>query len=463
MYKKYGPLYGAIEGSNYVLSVADPDLLRKIFVKDFPSFSEHRLFSGEEIIAKNLFNIGGQQWQRVRTILSPTFSSRKLRDMTKLIAECCSQSLLDNLARRDTKKAINMKAYFATFGLDVIITCAFGVKVNSVKDPHNPITRNGVELFGQNNLLGAWLTYLFPGLARKFAVGSLPFDNMLFFYKLTESLIGERKQKRNGAERIDFLQIILDAENNKAESDFIDSGEKIKDLSYYDKRFIGKSLERDEIAPQAVLFLLAGYETTSTLLSHAAYYLAFSPAAQQRLYEEVSRCSRFDYDAINELGYLDAIIWETLRLSPPVIRVERVASEDYVLHDDKRGIRIRVPKGAHITAPIYAIQRDEKFFPDANMFKPERFLGDDDKKGYQSFTLLPFGGGPRLCIGMRFALIEAKLALANIVLKYKFIPTAETKVRTVVFQIPSSIKLTFYVFSSSTLTDPPYSACPKIY
>jgi cytochrome P450 family 3 subfamily A len=113
---------------------------------------------------------------------------------------------------------------------------------------------------------------------------------------------------------------------------------------------------------------------------------------------------------------------ESLRLYPPVVGVERVAGQDYIL--ENTGIQIK--KGQIIHFPIYSIHRDPDNFPEPNSFKSERFFPEN--RSYHPCAYLPFGGGPRNCVGMRLALLEAKLALIQVVYRFKFSTTSKTSV-----------------------------------
>ena len=94
-----------------------------------------------------------------------------------------------------------------------------------------------------------------------------------------------------------------------------------------------RTLSSDELTAQGILFFIAGYDTTSATLTHCFYHLATNPECQQKLYEELLTVNDFEYETLNKLKYLNAVISETLRLSPPLLRIDRVAREDYKLGD----------------------------------------------------------------------------------------------------------------------------------
>lgn len=114
-----------------------------------------------------------------------------------------------------------------------------------------------------------------------------------------------------------------------------------------------------------------------------------------------------------EMTYMDQVIDETLRMYPAAARFNRVASQDYEFN----GIKIK--KGTVVTVPVWALHHDPEIYPDPYEFKPERF-SDKEKKKRENVCFLPFGAGPRNCVGMRFAIVEIKLLLSLILSKYRF-------------------------------------------
>ena len=118
---------------------------------------------------------------------------------------------------------------------------------------------------------------------------------------------------------------------------------------------------------------------------------------------------------------MEMVIDETLRMYPPATRLERVANNDY----EFEGIKIK--KGQVIAVSIYAMHHDPTIYPNPDQFDPNRF-SEENKKTRDSASYLPFGAGPRNCIGMRFAVIEMKLLLASILSKYRFLTCDKTPV-----------------------------------
>jgi len=201
-----------------------------------------------------------------------------------------------------------------------------------------------------------------------------------------------------------------------------------KNAALFDIRNLKKrTLDENEIIAQAVLFFAVGYETTGTLLTWFFYQMALNQEVQQQLYEELHKAmdtkNEIDYDTLKNLPYLDATVSETLRICSPAIVATRVATEDYPLGDTG----IIAQKGMEIHIPIYSIHHDPENYPDPEKFDPERFL-PENRDNIKPYTYLPFGAGPRNCVGLRFALLEAKLAIAKVLINFKITRTKETPV-----------------------------------
>ncbi|CAG2177208.1 unnamed protein product, partial [Oppiella nova] len=248
------------------------------------------------------------------------------------------------------------------------------------------------------------------------------------------------KERKNSHKKYnDFIELLMNAQkdstnNNTKEDDndvneahHVNEGKEEKEVEKKILSNVDKYITEEEILAQSWVFFVAGYETTATTLTFASYELALNQDSQQRLYEEiltsVDSNGEIDYDLLSKLPYLDAVISETLRLDAPAVVLIRQASEDYKLGNTG----ITLYKGQQLEMPITAIHHNEEFYENAYQFIPERFLPENRHK-IKPYTYLPFGAGPRNCIGMRFGLMEAKLALAQVVRRYRFFQTPNTDV-----------------------------------
>jgi cytochrome P450 len=167
-----------------------------------------------------------------------------------------------------------------------------------------------------------------------------------------------------------------------------------------------------DIRDQLLTMLIAGHDTSTALLSWALYLLAVHPDVIARVHEEVDRVLGAETPTLahtNDLKYLDQVIKETLRLYPPIHLGSRIAAADVDYHDAV------IPAGTRVLYSIYLTHRDQAYWPDPDRFDPDRFSPDKIHSPYQ---FLPFGGGPRNCIGRAFAQVEAKIVLARLLQKF---------------------------------------------
>ncbi|CAG2174542.1 unnamed protein product, partial [Oppiella nova] len=328
-YKKYGKLFGVFSMGKPVLTVADPELIKQILVKDFHSFRNRRQPPGRNrMTAKNMFSARDDDWKRVRAIASPTFSSGKMRKMYALINHCC-KDFIDSLDK-DVSNGMNeveLKQLMGAYTMDVIASCAFATKTNTYADPNNPFTSKAANLFNVPIWKGM-LQLLLPSFIvntdiyrRTLSPGVSDID---FFIDFTRSLVKQRK--KNNEKHNDFLQLLMDVERSDGdireasdanEAHHVNEGkdEITADVEAF-RDVLEKKLTEDEILAQCFLFFAAGYETTATTLSYCTYELAINPTLQDRLYEETKEAfnekGEIDYEVLSRLPFIDALLSETL-------------------------------------------------------------------------------------------------------------------------------------------------------
>lgn len=237
--------------------------------------------------------------------------------------------------------------------------------------------------------------------------------------------------------RVDLLQQMIEAKMSLEDMSKVDAKSLTADDSITDQvaeenrsSSMGKKgvhiMTDDEVASNAALFFDAGYETTSTLLGFVAHVLVNDLSLQDRLREEVNELFKnegaFDYNVMNKLPFMDAVINETFRMYPPVTDFStRVASVDYEYGD------ITIPKGVAVQVGVHLLHHDPEHWPEPEKFDPYRFYGEN-KSNASSFAFQPFGGGPRNCVGMRFALLETKLVLSRLLFAYRLEPGPRTEI-----------------------------------
>ncbi|KAG8176926.1 hypothetical protein JTE90_018709 [Oedothorax gibbosus] len=436
-YFKYGPIFGYFEGTKPVLSVGDPALVRDILVKDFTTFSTRRfLETGNEVFDKMLSALkGDEEWKRIRAIVTPTFTTGKIKRMLSIFKDC-SNTLTKNFRTLSAEgKYIDAKSLYGAFTMDIIASSAFSTKIDSHNDPENKFVTTAKKVFTQTLNFRTLLFFSAPWLVKLLKLPFFPLETMNFFADVTLEIIQERK--RTGQVRNDFLQLLMDTAK-EVEDDLKEEEPKGGDIAsnyggledinpHIFKSVTSKSLSRNELVAQCVIFFIAGYDTTASTLSLASYFLALNPDVQEKVRAEVDEALKesdgeLTYEAVKSMKYLDNIISETLRLYPPLPRLERSADTDYTL----KNTEITLRKGMLVSVPIYGMHRDPNFYPDPEKFDPDRFTPEEKAKR-DPYVYLPFGAGPRNCVAMRFALMEVKVCLAHVIASFTIKTCPETK------------------------------------
>ncbi|XP_031701695.1 cytochrome P450 3A19-like [Anarrhichthys ocellatus] len=277
-----------------------------------------------------------------------------------------SSNLLKTLRKNvEADEVIDVKEVFGPYSMDVVTSTAFSVDIDSINHPSDPFVAN--------------------------------IKRMVKFNILNPLLV-----QPSGLHAVD--DGLSDVEENTSS---------------------GKGLTDNEILSQALIFIFAGYETSSTTMGFLAYNLATHPQIQKTLQEEIDETfpekGQPTYEALMQMEYLDMVLNESMRLYPIANRLERVSKSSV----DIDGVTI--PKGTVVIIPIYTLHRDPVLWPEPESFKPERF-SKENKDSIDPYSYLPFGAGPRNCIGMRFALVMMKLALVEILQNFSFVTCKETQI-----------------------------------
>ncbi|KAL9963558.1 hypothetical protein ACROYT_G027078 [Oculina patagonica] len=412
-YQKFGKVFAAaVFGKTPCLSVADPEMLKDIFVKEFDCFSDLPSFGLElpEPFASMLVSAEREKWKRIRNTLTPAFSALKMKQMVPLMNSCCDTLLrkLSNVADKD--QSVDVFKFLQGLTMDVIISAAFGINANPQDNSDDPVvgaahkamnrsTFQNLMLFGLSMLpYGTKIMSMFP---------SILWSNSEELLEIAKEIVAAKRAGKTDLSRKDMLDLMLAASDDPS----VPESKKLTDM---------------EVIAQSFLFLIAGYDTSSNTLGLTCHHVATHPDVQDKLQQEIDSVWTDEeqvptYETVNELPYLDMVISETLRLYPPAYMTQRSCTKACEING------IKIPKDSPILVPIYSIHRDPSFYPDPEKFDPERF-SPAAKQSRNPYTYLPFGHGPHSCLGLRFAQMEMKLVLARIFKKYRLEVGPDTKI-----------------------------------
>lgn len=392
------------------LFVMDLELIRRIMVSDFGSFADRGLFHNvrDDPLTGNLLFLDGPEWRWLRQNLTQVFTSGKLRYMFSNMLKV-GEELAESCQKQEGE--IEAKDLCARFTTDVIGSCAFGLECNSLRDPESKFRQMGksVTTNPHHSIIVQAFMFGQPKLARKFRLRLFRPEVSEFFLDTVRQTLDYRR--RENIKRNDLIQLLMElGEGEGAE------GKKEEALSF------------EQIAAQAMVFFLAGFDTSSTTMSFCLYELALNPEIQGKLREEIVEVferynQELTYESFKEMPYLDKVISETLRKYPILSHLLRRSTKDYAVPDTDLVLEAETK----IIIPVHSIHHDPKIYPQPEVFDPSRFDPEEVRKRHP-FSYLPFGEGPRNCIGERFGKMQVKVGIAYLIRDFKFNRLDKTQV-----------------------------------
>lgn len=375
---KAGPYHG------YLLS--DPADIKHVLQDNARNYHKSPLYERlKDGIGHGLLTSEDAFWLRQRRLAQPAFHRQRLVAMADTMVACAARALDAWEDRADRGEPLDLVGEMMSLTQAIIVRTMFSTDLGSAADIVNrtwPIINQRIgETF--------WSTKLETKLPipanRRFARALHELESVVY------RIIAERRDSRR--DEADLLSMFLSARDEE-------TGEGMTDRQL-----------RDEV----MTMLLAGHETTSLLLSWTYYVLSQHPGAAQRIADEVDGVAG---DAPPGFAHLERLTWtrmvleEVLRLYPPAWGFSRLA-----LHEDEIG-GYRVPEGSIVFLIPFVLHRRPKLWTDPERFDPERFAPGRES-GRHRFAYLPFGAGPRGCIGNQFAMVEAQLIVASIAQRYR--------------------------------------------
>lgn len=416
------------------LVVKDLELAKRVLIKDSDHFTDRRVIQtgskteGDKIFDNFLTQLKGDKWKKIRTIVSPVFTSGKLKLMTSHV-EKCSQYLELFLGEVASKgEPVEAKDVFGKFNLDAIATSGFGIEHNSFNDPDSKFRQTALKMIraeGYNSwtdMPKMFFIMLFPKLAGKLGISFLPNGTMEFFAAIIRMTIETRR--KTGQRRNDIIDLLVDelkqdkpsAPKDEAEDEF----EKDANIDMSKVQDVELDMEIALIS-NAIIFFFAGFDTTSTTLGITMFGMANNTEAQNRVREEIEEVigdsKKINFEHLQDLKYMENFINESARFYGLINNIERVCTKDYRIP----GTDFVVPTGmfVQVASKSYA----EECFANANEFDPENF---DASNNPNKFGFSAFGQGPRNCIGMRYAMMTMKLALVHTLRKFRVVKCDKT-------------------------------------
>lgn len=381
--RSHGDLVQWCFGPNPCVFVADPECIGELLTETERTFDQPALgIAFRTVMGNGVVVARGAEWRRKRSLVQPSVRPKQVRSYAATMAGSTVE-LADTWSGGER---IDIKREMAALTQKIAVRTIFGVDTPADAEAMGRAmdvaqAEIGKEFAGIGALLPDWVPT--PGRARIKKAAAV-----------IDAEVGRvvARHRDGGDERPDLLSRLLTAVDET-----------------------GAKLDDREIRDETVTLYIGGHETTSSTLVWAWYLLSRNPGARATLAEELDRVlgdREPGFDDYAQLTYAQAVIKETLRLYPTIWLVTGVAKE---------GARIGglpIPEGTRVWSSQWATQRDERWFPEPEVFRPERWDAETGD-AIAEYAWFPFGGGPRVCLGTRFAMVEAVLILAVLARRFE--------------------------------------------
>ncbi len=332
-----------------------------------------------------LFLAEGADWRRQRKLLAPTFAPSSINVLVPHFHEAAWHLL----RRVEGKPSVNLSKEFQDTALEAVLRALFSMPGNQAREELSALVRGYVEGAGRPNLFDGFAT---SDDSFEFLLGRRRWFQAEWFAAIA-AIIGTRKAEPKTAGHRDLLDLMLELKD-------ADTGETLSD---------------NEIRDQSATMFFAGSETTARLMFWAVHLLTLDEEEQRRLRSEIAAfppdCARALEDIAN-WPRLRNVLFEALRLYPPLPHIIRQANGPDTISG------MGVAPNDQIWASAWIMHRHRKFWQNPTAFMPDRFAGKS-APWVQMPAFIPFGVGPRICIGLHFALSEAQIVLAHLLARYR--------------------------------------------
>jgi len=438
-------IYGHPDNGD-ALIINDVDIAKKMLVKDFDHFVDRTDFGlkfnendeSDMVFAHSFMMQRGNDWKKNRNLMTPVFTTGKLKLMYHLLEQCGKQleDYVTQCSKRDAE--IDAKDLFSKFALDGIATAGFGIELNSFNDPDNTFRKMvnelmrapGAESASNYEMIKFLLKGIIPVVQYILSIPNFSPKGALFLKESLKKTIKHRESSKS--KRNDIIDLILDQmDSKKIGENKVEAESKFEEDAMFDMSDVKDTkdqLDKESIlVSNAFLLFVAALDTTSSTLTFVVHFFLQHPEIQERAREEIMDIIGSDkkptFEQIQDLKYLDKVIYETLRhyhAFPQII--ERTCTKDYQIP----GTDYVVRKGeiVNFTFLYERMRRENEHFYNGGEFDPENF---DASNNPDHFSFFAFGQGPRNCIGKRYAMISIKIALVSILRKFRLVKTKNTK------------------------------------
>lgn len=390
-FNTYGDTFSVRLGrKKYILLSRDKEVVEYILRKNHKNYYKSKIQTDylSKYLGHGLLTINGEYWLQQRRLIQPAFHKQKMEQLVGLM----KQTIEEELHTLPKKKEIDPFPIMNHLAFKVVATSLFNVSAT------------------EETLLR--LQYIIQEV-QEFLVKEVRLPHKKWWFKLSGQV---KKHEKLSEESRAILQGIIE-ERKKSQDSHNDLLDMLLATRYEDT---GEPMSNKQLVDEITILFVAGHETTANALTFTTWLLAKHPEIQQKVMEEVRRVEAETSDPIEQIGkleYTKAMIDESMRLYPPAWITDRENLED----DTLAGYHIR--EDTLIGVSFYELHRHPGYWKNPNDFMPERFLGENKKKTAGFYY--PFGAGPRLCIGLGFAIYELVLAISYLIGNYEISTSKE--------------------------------------
>jgi cytochrome P450 len=376
-------------GAKRTIITADPDFIQYILKDNNSNYlkSDIQVKRMAEFQGVGLLNSHGDYWLRQRRLLSMGFTRSNLSSILPTQIDMLA-GFMDSFDKSIDEGPVDIYSQMVKFTLKSVGKTLFG---DDMDDDELEQIGEAISEIQEFILQQVFKPYLIPwyrvsGKTASFQKTRAKADKLVIDY------INERK--KTGSKNWDFLKLVL-------ETPYKDTGDLMSD---------------EQIKIEILQLLVAGNETSSNALTWSFYLLAKNPEHIVKIREEINEVfgdEDVDYNSLHSLEHTMNVLNEVLRIYPPFWMIDRIAIKD----DEFNGIKI--PSGSILVPYIYGVHHNSECWESPSEFKPSRFT-KENKNNHHPFAHVPFGGGPRVCIGQNMAVMQILLVLVSVIKKYDF-------------------------------------------
>ncbi|XP_076642026.1 putative cytochrome P450 28d1 [Halictus rubicundus] len=399
-------MFGLYDMFTPELVIREPQLIKTVLQSNFSSFHENATKVSEKkdpLLALNPFFADGETWSTGRKRLTYAFSNAKLKTLFLGVMGVCKkqQAFLEKHLKTNDKYECELKHFFGRFTAESVANAGLGVEGYSYEEnpPPNAFHTIGVNMFN-SSLLSAFLTtiaFLKSNVTNFLGIPFLPKEMEMFFRHVVHENLGIRL--KDPTARNDFFQLMIEMEKSENEK-----------------------VNEDAVVAHTLSFFFDGFETSRLTLSFVTYQLARHPEIQEKLRNEIKSVlaennGELTFEALKELKYMEQVISESQRHHSALVYLKKTCTEPCELTGSD-GLSVQMKPGMEVIIPVTAVHHDPQYWSDPEVFDPDRF-SEERKQNIERMSFLPFGEGPRMCVGMRMAMLMMKCCLASFFNNYK--------------------------------------------